>query len=120
MTFKLRRRFFAWLLLSVFVPMTIAVALHTHEGGSENGSACQECLHHIHHPSHLGAPTPDISHCMLCQLHSLPFTIPTVVEWTAWTPVLVSAIAVLLLQIVSKRQNAQTTRAPPSFCFYIH
>lgn len=74
MRIEFKRRFAAWLLLSVFVPMTVLVALHHHDGGGVSETElCYSCVHHVHHAGHVNTPQADIHDCVLCQLHCVSF-----------------------------------------------
>ena len=74
----LRRRMrSALLLLLVYVPMMMTVALHRHGGEPETYVAayCNDCLHHVHH-GHLMATQHAAHDCVICQLQSMPFLVP--------------------------------------------
>ena len=70
----MRRKVSAWLLLSVFVPMTMLTALHRHQMVTGAAVACVDCAHHVHHGGHLSAGGTSIDDCLLCQLSTTPYT----------------------------------------------
>ena len=72
MSIDLRRKRYAWLLLSVFLPMMLFSVLHTHHGERAAMADCQDCLHHVHH-SHIVSATVCLDHCVLCEFQTLPF-----------------------------------------------
>ena len=72
MSIDLRRKRYAWLLLSVFLPMMLFSVLHTHHGERAAMADCQDCLHHVHH-SHIVSATACLDHCVLCEFQTLPF-----------------------------------------------
>jgi len=68
-SFTLRRKISAWLLLSVFVPMVMMSAFHTHDFSEE--TPCAECVKHVPH-GHLAQTQTGMADCLLCQFLSLP------------------------------------------------
>jgi len=68
---SVRRKVFARILLSVFVPMLLMSVLHVHECNSIQ--TCSDCAHHVSHSGHLTAVASCDYDCVLCQFLSLPF-----------------------------------------------
>ena len=68
---NVRRKVFARILLSVFVPMLLMSVLHVHECNSIQ--TCSDCAHHVSHSGHLTAVASCDYDCVLCQFLSLPF-----------------------------------------------
>ena len=68
MKIEQRRQLYAWLLLSVFVPMMAFAALHVHDDNSDPESTCVECVNHQAHPGHLSNANGHLHDCVLCQL----------------------------------------------------
>lgn len=111
-----KRRFSAWLLLLVYVPIMVAVSLHVHPYGYDGGTlydGCVQCAHHVHHDGHLNAYSGNTHDCVLCQFASLPFIAATAVVVSVVMPACHIAFAegnpVLNLGVC----NTNSTRAPP-------
>lgn len=77
-----RRRFVAWVLLAVFVPMLLAASVHRHEQRVSYETACYACVHHIPHDGHLSANSAAGMTCVLCHFLSLPFVAAVVLATT--------------------------------------
>lgn len=67
-----KRRWYAWALLAVFVPMLLFSLVHVHEQGTVTETECIDCAHHVNH-SHLAMADFCVDNCVLCQMLSLPF-----------------------------------------------
>lgn len=72
MSTKTKRRFSAWLLLSVFMPMLLFSSLHVHQQTASQQD-CTECVNHVPHGGHLSFNTLDVHDCVLCKFTSLSF-----------------------------------------------
>ncbi|MBR2203099.1 MAG: hypothetical protein IJ914_02710 [Prevotella sp.] len=110
---SVKRRFFARLLLLVFVPMLMMSVLHVHECNSIQ--TCSDCAHHVSHSGHLTAVASCDYDCVLCQFLSLPFVMALAV-----------GVGGLLLSYKVLRQNimenaprgvvlTKKQRGPPGF-----
>ena len=66
-------RWYAWILLLVFLPIFFVSTVHYHEGPSTT-EICYSCAHHLHHPSHMangaGSTTAE---CVLCHFLALSY-----------------------------------------------
>lgn len=118
---ELKRRCYAWLLLSVFALMTVAVGLHRHEVSASSSAEeeCVQCAHHVHHDGHLKSPSAHLDDCVLCQLASLPFIYSTTIF-----VLLPSVVATTLRQhdaavAALGVRNTKSTRAPPCLVFNV-
>ena len=107
---------FAWLLMWVYLPMMLAITLHHHTEaeGAQATFYCYDCAHHIHHDGHI-APQQSLMHvCVLCQLHSLPYLVPTMIH----IAVLVAMVHVALVAscpfVKTRLADIHSTRAPPA------
>ena len=107
-----RRKWFAWMLLAVFVPMLLFSLVHVHEQGMAAGADCVDCAHHVHH-SHLASADFCVDNCVLCQMLSLPFVAAILLS-----VVLFSAIGTPLYTreralIANGFTGNRSSRAPP-------
>lgn len=114
-----RRIRFAWLLLAVYMPLLLAVTFHHHSAEEMNPAAyCQDCAHHIHHDGHLTATHAFGHDCVLCQLQSLPYVVPSFVGIAVL--VVVSRVSTVdaYQSLPTRSVGILSTRAPPfSICF---
>lgn len=106
---------FAWLLVLVYVPMLLAVTFHHHSQaeGAAAMSYCYDCDHHIHHDGHLTSAL-SISHdCVLCQLSSLPYVVPTILHIAVFVAMAHVAFSVSCPFVKTREGDYHSTRAPP-------
>lgn len=113
---RVKRRLAAWLLLMVYVPLTVAISLHVHEDTAASADVvCAECANHIHHGGHLDVYSDNVHDCVLCQLASLSYVVPSAV---------VVAVVVRFTRVAYTERSAmlrlglcrvKSTRAPPAF-----
>ncbi|MBO4658164.1 MAG: hypothetical protein J5637_03205 [Prevotella sp.] len=106
-----RRKWYARLLLAVFVPMLLLSLVHVHEGMAEE-AACADCAHHVHH-SHLASADFCVDSCVLCQMLSLPFVAAILLSVILFS----TTGKVMPLQVTAFLANGYTgnksCRAPP-------
>lgn len=110
-----RRIRFAWLLMLVYLPMMIAITFHHHTEaeGATAVSHCYECEHHIHDDGHLTSEHSFAHECVLCQLHSLPYVVPTLVRIAAFIAIVHVAFVVPCPFVKHREGCIHSTRAPP-------
>lgn len=111
-----RRVRFAWLLILVYLPMTLAITFHHHAEG-EGGAAesyCYDCAHHIRHDGHLTAGQGFMHECVLCQLHNLPYVVPVFTRIAVFLAMAHVAYALSCPFARTRRGDIHSTRAPPA------
>lgn len=64
-------RFAAWVLLVAYLPLLAVSALHTHERPDE--PLCDQCAHHVEHPTHFGEAQVSLQDCLLCHLATVHY-----------------------------------------------
>ncbi len=64
-------RFAAWVLLVAYLPLLAVSALHTH--GRPDEPLCDQCAHHVEHPSHFGPSQVSLQDCLLCHLATVHY-----------------------------------------------
>lgn len=111
-----RRMRFAWLLMLVYMPMMLAITFHHHSEaeGATATSYCYDCAHHIHHDGHLTAEHSFAHDCVLCQLHSLPYVVPTIVRIAVFIAIVHVAFSVACPFVKKREGTILSTRAPPA------
>ena len=112
-----RRKRFAWLLMLVYVPMLLAITFHHHSAEEGQTTYCYECAHHIHHDGHLTAQHSFMHECVLCQLHSLPYVVPTLVTIAVFVAIVHLAFSEACPFVKSREGSILSTRAPPAILF---
>lgn len=113
----LKRRFSAWLLLAVFLPMLMLSALHTHAVAPTAADACVECVHHQSHAGHLTASTVTLSDCVLCQFFSLQYLEAAAVTLIVAVSLVVMSSLAVIQGCPSRPIILHTSRAPPYMLF---
>lgn len=76
---KSRRRWSAWVLIAVFLPMLALSSLHHHPLDCNMQTECYDCVHHIQHAGHISAATHSVDHCVLCHFLMLTYVVGTMV-----------------------------------------
>ena len=114
---SVRRKVSAWLLLSVFVPMTMLTALHRHQMVTGAAVACVDCAHHVHHGGHLSAGGTSIDDCLLCQLSTTPYTEGVAEELHFYTFTNIVSASWSIARLHSRSVLQRSTRAPPVVVF---
>ena len=116
--FNNRRKRFAWLLMLVYLPMMLAIAFHHHSEaeGATTTSCCYDCVHHIRHNGHLSANQSFMHDCLLCQLHSLPYVVPTIVR----IAVFIAMVHVAFVVSCHLSRLAKATFIPPVLPQYLY
>ncbi|MBQ8656452.1 MAG: hypothetical protein IJ527_05310 [Prevotella sp.] len=113
MRIGLKRRFSAWLLLAVFLPMLVLSALHVHAAAETAADMCTECVNHSGHHGHLTQTAASVSDCVLCQFLSLSYLETAPLTLTACACLSVLLLAVSVTPCVTRPGNTHAPRAPP-------
>ena len=115
MNTKTKRRLYARLLLSVFLPMLLLSSLHVHTATPVAVGTCVDCVNHMPHAGHISLNTLDVHDCVLCQFTSLPFivAVAVVAAVAAWAYAVVTSLP--LARLLSAADSPLIPRAPPVF-----
>lgn len=108
-----KRQLYAWLLLSVFVPMMAMSALHVHEDSSSFDTECSACVHHQAHAGHLSAGVGHVHDCVLCQLMSTTFLVASFTLLAILTTQHHVRFAALSDELPCSTTQVHASRAPP-------
>ncbi len=118
MKIETRRRITAFFLLAVMLSMQICVSLHHHELHTSVEETCADCLYHVHHAGHLTAHTVDFHECVLCQLHSLPYLMASVLHLAVAICIMHTVYVVSSEKCRNRISGLRSPRSPPySLCF---
>lgn len=60
----LRRRIFAVLLMVAYMPLLVVSVVHVHR--VPQVAVCDDCVHHVEHPSHFNPGSLDSCRCLFC------------------------------------------------------
>lgn len=112
-TLEMKRLLSAWLLLSVFVPMMVMTALHSHES-SASVVACADCDHHVAHSGHFNIMGNHDCDCVLCQFTSVVFLGSVAVGIAILTAVIRQSNALPLFAPIDCAKRLPGLRAPPT------
>ncbi|SFF84244.1 hypothetical protein [Prevotella sp. KH2C16] len=72
------RKFSAWILLGVFMPMLLLSVFHIHKMEKPE-DVCYECIHHVRHAGHITATTFSVNQCVLCEFLALVYLAPAAI-----------------------------------------
>ena len=75
-----RQQLFAWIMLSVYVPMVLLASLHVHSLNEYSKAIdCDQCHTAVHHSGHITASTHHIDECLSCRFLSTQIDVPRTV-----------------------------------------
>jgi len=111
-----KRRFSAWLLLAVFVPMMVVSALHVHGDASAWDAECEQCAQHIRHDGHVSEQSASVDDCVLCQFLSLQFLFSAVAAFVLFAAAVSIPRSFCVARVQLGVWDAVSARAPPFFC----
>ena len=107
-----RRKWYARLLLAVFVPMLLLSLVHVHEQGVADETVCADCEHHVHH-SHLASADFCVDSCVLCQILSLPFVTGILLSVILFPTMSKSLPSLAVVSTANGHADNRQSRAPP-------
>lgn len=116
MRIETRHKISALFLLAVMLSMLFCVSLHRHEYRASVEETCADCLHHVHHAGHVTAQTINFHECILCQLHSLPYLMPSILHLAVAICVTHAVYMFLAEKCRNHVDGIYSPRAPP--CLY--
>ena len=75
-----KQRLFAWVMLSVYVPMVLLASLHVHSlNDFSKAIDCEQCHTAVHHSGHITASNHHIDECLSCRFLSTQIDVPRMV-----------------------------------------
>lgn len=109
-----RQQLFAWIILSVYVPMVLLASLHVHSINDFSRAVdCDQCHTAVHHSGHITASTHHIDECLSCRFLSTQIDVPRTVTMQVVKPVVVHLEYFLATQPVVRAVAHPSLRAPP-------
>ena len=110
-----KQRLFAWMILSVYVPMVLLASLHVHSPISISKAIdCVECHTSVHHSGHITTSNHHIDECLSCRFLGTQIDVPRTVATIVVRPVVVHLEFFLATAPVVRIVAQPSLRAPPS------
>ena len=110
-----RQRLFAWVMLSVYVPMVLLASLHVHSlNDFSKAIDCEQCHTAAHHSGHITASNHHIDECLSCRFLSTQIDIPRMVADLVVKQAAVHLEFYLPNEPVVRAVVHPSLRAPPS------
>ncbi|MBR6937719.1 MAG: hypothetical protein IKH63_09165 [Prevotella sp.] len=107
------RRFVAWLLLSVFIPMMALSILHHHHEVVNDDVECVQCAHHLPHSGHISWHSVSLDNCVLCQFNHVPYDYSQAETWSCFITTIHYFVPVCQVDIPLATISRHLLRAPP-------
>ena len=109
-----RQRLFAWMILSVYVPMVLLASLHVHSFDEYSKAIdCDQCHTAVHHSGHITAGSHHIDECLSCRFLSTQIDVPRTVTCHVAKQVAVHLEFFLATAPVVRAVAHPSLRAPP-------
>ncbi len=109
-----RQRLFAWMILSVYVPMVLLASLHVHSFNEYSKAIdCDQCHTAVHHSGHITAGSHHIDECLSCRFLSTQIDVPRTVTCHVAKQVVVHLEFFLAAVPVVRAVAHPSLRAPP-------
>ena len=109
-----RQQLFAWMILSVYVPMVLLASLHVHAPNEFSKAVdCVQCHSAVHHSGHITVGKLHIDECLSCRFLSTQIDVPHAVVSFVVKPVAVHLEFFLAGDPVFGTVAQPTLRAPP-------
>ena len=109
-----KQRLFAWILLSVYVPMVLLASLHVHTLNEFSKAVdCDQCHTAVHHSGHITTSNHHIDECLSCRFLSTQIDVPRTVASFVLKPVAAHLEFFLACDPVVMVVAEPSLRAPP-------
>jgi hypothetical protein len=110
-----KQRLFAWILLSVYVPMVLLASLHVHSPiNISKAIDCVQCHTAVHHSGHITTSNHHIDECLSCRFLSTQIDVPLTVSSLVVKQVTTHLECFLAGDPVVRAVAQPSLRAPPS------
>ena len=110
-----RQQLFAWIILSVYVPMVLLASLHVHSiNDFSRVIDCDQCHTAVHHSGHITTSNHHIDECLSCRFLGTQIDVPRMVATIVVRPVAVHLEFFLATAPVVRIVAQPSLRAPPS------
>ena len=110
-----RQQLFAWMILSVYVPMVLLASLHVHSINDFSRAVdCDQCHTAVHHSGHITTSNHHIDECLSCRFLSTQIDVPRTVTSLVVKQVTTHLEYFLAGDPVIRVVAQPSLRAPPS------
>ncbi len=110
-----KQRLFAWMILSVYVPMVLLASLHVHSINDFSRAVdCDQCHTAVHHSGHITTSNHHIDECLSCRFLSTQIDVPRTVTSLVVKQVTTQLEYYLAGDPVIRVVAQPSLRAPPS------
>ncbi|MBQ9822377.1 MAG: hypothetical protein IJM58_09665 [Muribaculaceae bacterium] len=112
--FTRKQRLFAWMILSVYVPMVLLASLHVHSLNDFSKVVdCDQCHTAVHHSGHITASNHHIDECLSCRFLSTQIDVPRTAASCVVKPLAAHLEFFLACEPVVRVVAHPSLRAPP-------
>lgn len=109
-----KQRLFAWMILSVYLPMVLFASLHVHSINDFSRAVdCDQCHTAVHHSGHITASIHHIDECLSCRFLGTQIDVPHTVATLVVKQVAVHLEFFLASEPVVRVVAQPSLRAPP-------
>ena len=110
-----KQRLFAWMILSVYVPMVLLASLHVHSINDFSKAVdCDQCHTAVHHSGHITTSNHHIDECLSCRFLSAQVDVPRTITTLVVKQVSAHLECFLACDPVVRVVVQPSLRAPPS------
>lgn len=110
-----KQRLFAWMILSVYVPMVLLASLHVHSPiNISKAIDCVQCHTAVHHSGHITAGKLHVDECLSCRFLSTQIDVPRTVISHVVKQIAAHLEYFLATEPVARAVAQPSLRAPPS------
>ena len=110
-----KQRWFAWIMLSVYVPMVLLASLHVHYINDFSKAVdCDQCHTAVHHSGHITAGKLHVDECLSCRFLSTQIDVPRTVISHVVKQIAAHLEYFLATEPVARVVAQPSLRAPPS------
>ena len=109
-----RQRFYAWVMLLVYLPTVLSTALHVHSYQDfAEAIDCHQCETGLHHSGHITADSPHHDECLSCRFLGTQVVVPEQQDLDQYNQPAVKVEFCQLTESFSRSVAHPTLRAPP-------
>ena len=109
-----RQRFFAWIMLLVYLPMVLSSSVHVHSLQEFSESIdCHQCETGLHHSGHITTDTPHHDECLSCRFLGTQVVAPKAQELDQDNQQAVKVEFCQVTESFSRSVAHPSLRAPP-------
>ena len=109
-----KQRWFAWIILLVYVPMVLLASLHVHSLNDYSTTVdCVQCHTAVHHSGHITTSGHHIDDCLSCRFLSTQIDVPHMVTALVVKPIAAHLEFFVATEPIARAVAHPSLRAPP-------